>query len=293
MLIQMISANLGLVRAALLLGLRTVAPTVLFYFGASYFFEEGGKAIVLWLFMLGAWVLVWIAAEHIRGKIRKDWEMQLRQVIASVRRLTNHVAGRMLAAHREGHVGGAALFAAYDHDTLMRMIVRAVFLIASRNNRDLDNHIRVTFMEVADDALRIRYYTNTEDAMPATMSAGESFSRGDGVAGHAWERNEMILIPDVPAHLKAGGTMFSIKTEAHRKPSVKSIVSIPLELPDAAGSQTKVIGVLNLDSLEAGYFGDSFSERREIEITIRPYLRLMTLLYTARYVSSPQPSAVR
>lgn len=274
-------------RVTAIVAVRTVAPLLLALFAPLYFFTHGRFAVAIWCIMVVVWILIFGAVELVRASSRGDWEMRLRHVLLSFRKLTNDAITRILAAQASGLDAPPSLHAAFDHDTLMGHIMAAVFYATSQGNPDLEKHFRVTFMEVQEDALWIRYYANSDNEPPATMSVGASFANGQGVAGQAWSRNNMVIVPDVESDIRRGG-IFVCKTEQHERFEIKSVVSIPVALARPGRGTTTVIGVLNIDSDQRNYFRDTHSDRRLLEITIRPYIRLIRLLYAVRQTLAHQ-----
>jgi len=228
------------------------------------------------------WVLSLAAIEWVRRSSRMSWEMELRQVLASFRKLCNDATFRVLKAHSEGVDATSALSKGFEHPVLMSELMGAIFYVMSGNNRDLERHLRVTFMELEGEALWIRYWANTDNERPTSMSLGHAFQRGEGVAGQAWLRNAMVVVPDVELDMRKGAT-FVAKTAEHQKYSIKSMVSIPVELP-YPNRQNQFIGVLNIDSDRRNFFSDSRAGRRHIEVIIRPYVRIIRALCAAREV---------
>jgi hypothetical protein len=172
----------------------------------------------------------------------------------------------------------------------MSEVVGAIFYVVSRNNRDLERRFRVCFMEAKEDKLWIKYYANTDNEAPRTMLEGQCFSSGEGVAGHAWHVADTVIIPDVEKDIKRKGC-FVTKTKGH---DIQSMVAIPVFQPDPAGGSDDLIGVLNIDTDQKKYFRDTHAQRRELEILIRPYVRVIRLLYAVqdyRSMTSPTPAA--
>jgi hypothetical protein len=277
---------LPFLRGALPVALRTIMPSLLFLFAPLYFFRRGPFAIVVWVICLLLWLAFWGVAESVRSAARQaateaveDRSMMLRQVLASLRKLTNDRTTALMDMKRVGP--RTAMANAFDHDRLMGEIVGAVFSVVSRGNQDLEKHFRVTFMEAHEDGLRIRYYANTDNEVPGTMAAGECFAKGEGVAGQAWSRLDTVIVPDVEVDIGRGG-IFVPKTREHEQFSIKSLVSIPVVLRDPVTQTESLIGVLNVDSDEPQHFTDDHDQRRLLEIAIRPYVRLIRLLYAAR-----------
>lgn len=279
----LIASTGAFLRAAATLALRSLVPSLLFLFAPLFFLPSGTFATVVWVFLLVAWILLLGVAEWIRAASRDNWQMQLRQVLASFRKLTNDATTRILSARRSSPTD--ALSFPYDHDTLMSEVMGAVFFVVSQNNRDLERHFRVTFMQVVDNALWIRYYANTDNEPPVTMTERQCFQIGEGVAGQAWQRNELVIEPDTQR-----GSLFVPKTTQHRRFDIKSVVCIPVDIWDTASGTRRVIGVLNIDSDQSNYFRNTHSGQRYLEVTIRPYVRLIRLLYAIREVLPPQKS---
>ncbi len=268
-------------RTVLLFAVRSFVPSLLTLSGPLVFFGRGTFAALVWLFLILAWLLLLAIVELVRGTSRSSYQMRVRQVLATFRLLTNNAWNRLSASQERGDNATASLAAAFDHDTVMSEIMGAIFSVISSNNADLEKHFRVTFMEVLDEALWIRYYANTDNERPETMAKRLAFAHGEGIAGRALATAQPVIIADVKRT-----DMFAFKTEPHREYRIRSLVSIPVSISSPDGS-TEVIGVLNVDSDQPNFFQETASGKRAVEVTVRPFVRIIRLLYASRQALTP------
>jgi GAF domain-containing protein len=174
-----------------------------------------------------------------------------------------------------------AVAAALDGKSMLSMVMAAIFYVVSEGNSDLNKHIRITFMEPdsENEKLYITLYRNSDMQMPKSMAQGLHLNKGAGVAGKAWELGETKAVANIDEDARSETPVFTPLTRPHEQHRIKSIVCLPVFHRSAAGE--RLLGVLNIDSDQPNQFSLSDGSVDDLEILLRPYMRLIEYAFVA------------
>ncbi|PTL35252.1 hypothetical protein CLG94_11170 [Candidatus Methylomirabilis limnetica] len=205
-------------------------------------------------------------------KLVNDVLMDLRAVLVSVRRLTNNTmyglerffAGQPTLMEIVEH-------ARFNYAEIVEVILKEVFWVVAKGNRDLNIHLTVGFLMPIGQKLQVVAYVNSDNS---PSSNREGFILNEGCAGTCWAEKAIVVVPDVRKDDLHGLTS---KSQRHHR--IKSIACFPVMFTDKLDKSQEFVGVLSLDCDVADYFRDEARFKEAVRTTLEPFFALIRFTY--------------
>lgn len=198
--------------------------------------------------------------------------MDLRAALVSVRRLTNDTMYGL-----ESFLGGDQTLRIitehikFNYPGVVEAILKEVFWIVAKGNRNLNIHITVGFLAPNGQKLHVIAYVNSDNT---PSSNTEGFGLNEGCAGMCWAEKAIVVVSNIDKDDPRG---FVSKSMRHHR--IKSVACFPVMFTDKLDKSQTFVGVLSLDSDTADYFKDDARFKEVLRTELEPFFALIKCAY--------------
>lgn len=220
-------------------------------------------------------------------KLVNDVLMDLRAVLVSVRRLTNNTMYGLERFFTDQPISReTAEHVRFNYPEIVEAILKEVFWITAKGNRDLNIHITVGFLMPVEQKLQVVAYVNSDNS-PSTNREG--FALNEGCAGTCWAEKVIVVVPDI----RKGGDLRGFVSKSQRHHRIKSIACFPVMFTDKLDKSQEFVGVLSLDSDAANYFEGDIQFKEVLRTTLEPFFALIRFTCRLHLLLSKAPPATQ